>query len=68
MNTPAEDLMAVVALVVLLIAYFVPTIIAFTRKVKNESAIMTLNFLAGWTLIGWIGALIWAMIADRKEE
>ncbi len=50
-------------LFLLLIAlYFVPTIVAFARKHKNAVAILILNIFLGWTGIGWIGALIWAVI------
>lgn len=46
---------------VFLIPYWVPTIVAFLRKHESRSAIAVVNFFFGWTLIGWILALIWAM-------
>ena len=50
-------------LVVLLIAlYFLPAIISASRgKHSNRSAILALNLLLGWTLIGWVVALVWAL-------
>jgi hypothetical protein len=51
-------------LVVLLIPYFLPTIVAIVRKKRNVGAIAILNFFLGWTLIGWIVALVWALTAD----
>jgi len=44
--------------------YFAPTIQAYVSKKKNAGAIMTLNLLAGWTLIGWIIAMVWATTQD----
>ena len=46
--------------------YFLPTIIAAARGNRNTSAIGVLNFFAGWTFIGWIGALVWALCAERE--
>jgi hypothetical protein len=38
--------------------YFSPTTIAFTSNKKDKVKIVTINFLLGWTIIGWIYALI----------
>lgn len=43
--------------------YFAPAFTA-VRKI-NFNAIFALNFLLGWTLLGWAGALIWALIKER---
>lgn len=48
-------------IVALGIVYFIPTIIAESKKHKQRGAIGALNLLLGWTMIGWIGALIWAL-------
>lgn len=41
--------------------YLVPTIVAYRIKHHNAAAIFALNFLLGWTLLGWIAALIWSL-------
>lgn len=41
--------------------YFFPTLIANWRKHRNENAILLLNLFFGWTVLGWIGSLIWAV-------
>lgn len=46
-----------------LVAYFVPTIVAGARRHHNQGAIFALNLLLGWTVIGWIAALVWALTA-----
>lgn len=43
-----------------LVAYLLPAITAWYRSHHNAMAIGMLNLLLGWTVIGWIGALIWA--------
>jgi RsiW-degrading membrane proteinase PrsW (M82 family) len=40
--------------------YFLPFIIAERRKHKNKLAILITNLLLGWTVLGWIAALIWS--------
>jgi len=42
--------------------YFLPTIIAAVRGNINILAIFLLNFFTGWTFVGWIASLIWAVI------
>lgn len=49
-----------------LVFYFVPTTVAAARHHHNFLAIMVLNLLLGWTVICWIGALIWACTAVRQ--
>lgn len=42
--------------------YFLPTLIAFLRNHKNKLAIFLLNLLLGWTVLGWVGSLIWSVM------
>jgi len=45
------------------IFYFLPTILA--RHKADFMGIFLVNLLAGWTVIGWFIALIWACSAER---
>jgi T4 superinfection immunity protein len=47
--------------------YFIPAIVANDRKHHNRYAIYALNLLLGWTVIGWIAALVWALTAVRFD-
>ncbi|AEV97743.1 hypothetical protein A4D02_16135 [Niastella koreensis] len=47
--------------------YFLPSIIANARKNSNATAITLLNLFLGWTVIGWITALIWAFASSSKH-
>lgn len=45
--------------------YFFPAIIGGGRGHHNAGAICVLNILLGWTVLGWIVALVWACTAIR---
>lgn len=51
---------------VLLAAYFLPTIIGAVSRHRQVAAIFALNLFLGWTLLGWVLALVWAMMDDKK--
>jgi hypothetical protein len=46
------------------VMYFLPSIVAFARSKRDAAAIVLLNFFLGWTLIGWVVALVWAVKTD----
>jgi hypothetical protein len=50
-----------------LILHFIPTLIALLRGHDNTFAIFLTNLLLGWTVIGWIVALIWSFTAIRRR-
>ena len=50
---------------VLTLGYLLPWAIAATRRKSNAALIGLLNFLAGWTAVGWIVALAMACLEDR---
>lgn len=44
------------------ILYFLPAIIAYKREHANKGIILLIDFLLGWTFLGWAGTLVWAFI------
>lgn len=44
-----------------LLVYFIPSFVAAARHQDNRFTIFALNLVLGWTVIGWIGALVWAI-------
>jgi len=44
--------------------YFLPAIIALARNKRDTLSIFLLNFFLGWTGIGWIISLVWALKVD----
>jgi hypothetical protein len=47
-------------------AYLLPSIIAAFRRHHNTAAILALNVLLGWTVLGWVVSLVWAVTAIKK--
>ena len=56
----AELAKAALVMMIILCGYFIPAIVAFKGGHGNAAAILILNLFLGWTLIGWVGALVWA--------
>ena len=46
------------------VMYFLPSIIALARSKRDILAIFLLNLFLGWSIIGWIVALVWAAKTD----
>lgn len=58
-----------VALIILAVLfYFLPALIADRRKAGQSTAIGWVNLLFGWTILGWIAALVWAVSDAPKVE
>ena len=54
-------------LIIFAICYLLPTLIGFVRRHNSYIAIGILNLLLGWTIIGWIIALIWSFTGSVKQ-
>ncbi|MCR9128409.1 MAG: superinfection immunity protein [Alphaproteobacteria bacterium] len=54
-------------LVLAALVYFLPTVIALARGHHNGFAIFLTNLLLGWTMIGWLIALIWSVTAVARR-
>ncbi len=50
-----------VALLCGILLYFFPMYEAHFRKQPNFDSIFMVNLFLGWTLIGWVVALVWAL-------
>ena len=49
--------------------YVLPAAIAWQHKHRHAKAIIALDLLAGWTVIGWLVALVWALVqVDRPTR
>lgn len=57
-----------VVVLLLLTFYFLPFLIALMRGRSNTGAILVLNLLLGWTLVGWVVALVWALSTNETAE
>jgi hypothetical protein len=47
--------------------YLIPALIAIMRGHRQKGAIIALNIFLGWTLLGWVGALVWAFTNSGQQ-
>ena len=52
----------------LVLLYFLPTTVALNAMNRQTLAIFVLNLFLGWTLIGWVVALVWASVVPRETR
>ena len=55
-----DALMMLFVIAFILLLYFLPTVYAWHSKHINVEAIFILNLFLGWTVLGWVGALVWS--------
>ncbi|MGY8604770.1 superinfection immunity protein [Gluconobacter cerinus] len=48
--------------------YFLPTIVAMSRKINKPAGVIALNILLGWSGIGWIAALVMAFSMETQTD
>jgi len=58
----------IIIIILAILVYFLPSLIASRRKHKNINPIQVLNIFLGWTFLGWIAALIWALTDNVKPK
>lgn len=58
---------SLIAIVFGFVLYLLPSVVAASRGHKQAAAIIVLNLTLGWTGLGWIFALIWALTATRRK-
>ena len=46
--------------------YFVPFMVAAARDHDSYIAILLVNALTGWTIVGWIGCMVWAWFSPAR--
>lgn len=59
--------MELVAPLSLVAIYFLPTIVAGVRGAKHSNGIVVVNLFLGWTFVGWVVALAWALSNQTKN-
>lgn len=59
-----EALCVLLLIVIYAAVMFVPTYVAFYRRHEHRLAIGVVNFLLGWTGIGWAATMLWALTEE----
>ena len=62
------DILKIVGVMIGLVIYFIPCLVASRRDHRNAMPIFILNLLLGWTFIGWVTAMVWAFTDNVKPK
>src|SRR3954463_14660338 len=65
---PGMEEWLIVVAPLFLIAYFIPLLVAAGRRHRFIGAIGLINLALGWTVLGWFGAIIWAVNRDVRDR
>jgi hypothetical protein len=49
------------------LVYLFPAISACARRHEQRWAITVLNIVGGWTVLGWIAALVWCFVRPNDK-
>lgn len=60
--------MTTLLLILAVCAYFFPTLLAALRGCRAGGGILLLNLFTGWTGVGWLVALLWALTGACGES
>ena len=58
----------VLMLIAVVFIYMLPTLIAFGREHRRRMDVTVVNILFGWTLIGWLLAIVWALRNPTERQ
>lgn len=53
--------------IVMVVSYFIPTVVAYKRNKVSKGSVLILNLFLGWTFVGWVASLVWAMKTDLVD-
>lgn len=48
--------------------YIAPSLIAHLTERRHRWPITVINVFLGWTLVGWVVSLSWAVMKDREQQ
>lgn len=57
----------IIGVIFCLSIYLLPAGIAILRNRKNTGSIFTVDLFLGWTLVGWVVALAWAVATEDSK-
>ena len=63
-----DNTLFVILLLLCLIIYMLPTLIAYARDIPSRAALTVVNIVFGWTLIGWLVCFLWATLAETPVD
>jgi len=63
-----DNTVFVIILLLCLIIYMLPTLIAYARDIPSRQTVTVVNIILGWTLIGWLICFLWATLAEISVD
>lgn len=63
-----EGPIGLVIFLIVIVSYFLPTLIAVLREHDNRLPIFLLDFFLGWTFIGWVASLVWSFTSPPPQD
>jgi len=57
----------IIVIPLFLLLNFIPFIIALRRNLKEKTLVFVINIFAGWTIIAWIGLLLYASMSKNTS-
>jgi len=57
----------VIGLVVLILLYLLPTILGLVLDAPRPLLLLLVNGLLGWTVLVWIGCVVWVLLRSRSD-
>ena len=67
-STTTDVFEAAIQAAILAMLYCLPMIIAIRYRHRRRNAIAVLNIFFGWTVVGWVVALMWARRWRRSRR
>ena len=63
-----ESILILLLFIILLCIYYIPFLIAETRKIKNRTSVFWLNTFFGWSGIGWLALLFYSSLINKDDS
>jgi len=63
-----ESILILLLFIILLCIYYIPFLIAETRKIKNRTSVFWLNTFFGWSGIGWVALLFYSSLINKDDS
>jgi hypothetical protein len=69
---PSDDTLSIQLMILGLcltpVVYFLPSVLAATRDHPAANGVFAVNLLFGWTVAGWIAAMVWVLMAKDRSS
>lgn len=67
MDIVGVSIIGYIVLLISILVYLIPAIVAERRHHPQKIAIFVLNLLLGWTFLGWVISLVWACTTTQQQ-